>query len=1295
METGSRRYQRMRRSAPALALALLLGASVLVPFGIAPTVAGAAPAAAAHPAGSTSVAGSAATSAPAAARLPPPASINCQMDQPVYTPWGGTTSWTMMPPLPEIYYQSPCQIADPVSPTLGGFGLHDEVHGTYSSSIPTSGGRVRVPIVLPNDSANLDISTLYNDFNVAMVVSGDTSSVDNQSLAEVYLIPSLSGGSTGYTYFAVAAVWSLRLTTGTSCNGQFLTWNNSYACEQQLLGGSGGTGDLLLSGIEGGDLVNVTFVGTPLSLSQGLTIYVNDSAQGLSNHVTLDSATTGGPTLAPAFDASCAIDCFLNWSQGTFGLSFGADLCAQPYYSPSCNSYDGTESALADPVTLPPPEFWNGTNYSGEYSVLATSSLSGDCQGSNVGCTTDAMTGFYPDFSFNGTVLNFGSEPPWEIEDFGGPGEQFETSGTATDFNPEWILGVTNDSAGSYVAGSDPITVRANVAALGNFTGLNVSYILANGQTGNSTMSRIGGSASYGNWSGQVPGGGGPGLVTFRVWATDRAGAIVRAPNAGEYRVTRVATLPTFSVGIVTSPAGCGGIYLNGTFYTSGETAAIEPGTYPLVAELCYPYIFGEWTTTKGASTTGAATGTITITSDTNVTGVWTYIRPHDTVNLAFSNDLCGTIDLNGTAYAGGPATISLLNWGNYSIRATACGGYGFSGWKVEDTNAPTKYANLTILGDNLLVLGNGTITLTVIALSGAVTVTLLSFPGDCGGILIGSAAYTNDTDLYLASDTAYPIHQDPCAHYGFVQFNVSAGITVGSGLLTATTSGTVLEENYHLTEVLLQTAPANCGAINFDGVLYTDGTLLNLTANTYHTAFAVACTTPLYHFVGFSVAGGVTVVGNNVTVNSSGNLTANFQPGPPTTWLGFETSPTGCGGILFEGKEYVDSNYTYVSPYTVYTITGVPCAGFGFVGWYVTGGVTIVGTSAYVNSSGSARAIFHPLEPVSLFTSPASCGSIGLNGVTYTNGAVAQLPVEYAMPLSATPCAGYGLVEWKNSSDGLIGSDPGTLTILAATYLTAVFAPLHYAVEIGISPAACGGLLIGGAVYYNDSTLDLLAGVYPVAAQPCTGYWVANATTTGGVAINGTDLTVSGSGALAITFGPVPPTLTLSAPGGEFVGYPVALSAHIAVPVPPFDYTYHWAFGDGATQSTAGNLTSHAYAAAGVYVVKVTVVDPFGREANATVDVTITAVSPLSKYDLTLTDWGIIVGTIVLVAVLVLVGRRRDRPPAGETTPEAGGPAAPSLPPADGEPVEGDFAKVQEPPDSMSAASETPTTES
>ncbi len=83
---------------------------------------------------------------------------------------------------------------------------------------------------------------------------------------------------------------------------------------------------------------------------------------------------------------------------------------------------------------------------------------------------------------------------------------------------------------------------------------------------------------------------------------------------------------------------------------------------------------------------------------------------------------------------------------------------------------------------------------------------------------------------------------------------------------------------------------------------------------------------------------------------------------------------------------------------------------------------------------------------------------------------------------------------------------------------------------------------------------------------------------------------------------------VTLDGTSYALVSSPVAFSASNPNQPPAGGFTYHWSFGDGATDVTATPTDSHAYAAAGSYVAAVTVTDNQGDQAVGTAAVTISS---------------------------------------------------------------------------------------
>lgn len=1158
--------------------------------------------------------------------------------------WVAGSNYTLAPPYPNAQNLA-CPLADPTSPPASLF--HDEVHANFDSSVAGSTSRVAFPLVLPPDTITGGIQSLFDGFDVGMVVSGDNQSIYNQSYAEV----SFLGSSTSASYDVVASLWSARLSSGCPASAAYeFTWNNSvnssFACMEDLLGS--GVGALVASGVAGGHLLNVTFVGNSTSGS-ALRIYVNDTYQKISTSILLDKSSTGAGPIRPAFRAACADSCELNWSSEPFGVSFGADLCD----TTSCYSYDETALNSTDPLILDPPKFYVGSGYSGEYAKFSPMSLSGACNGvavSGIICPLGPTTGYYPEFTFNGSQLNFPTQKPWATQNFGSR-FQYQDTGGPTDFVPFFLGSAGNSSRGGFLAAGTGANVTVRAQVLGNVSNLTVAYVLPDGSSGNITMNRTNGTTSNGFYNTTLPSTGGNGRITFRIWGTDRAGEIVSLPVPVNkpFSVQR-GSIPTFHLAVVINAGSCGSVEINGTSYTNGQNASLLAGTYGLQARLCYPYIFGHWLPSAGIFTPSGASGKITITANGTLEGYWVWIRPFDTVSLAIVNPPtgCGTIVLNGTAFTGS-GSIQLLDLENYTLTEQACSLSEFSGWTVTNGSA------LDILGANLYLQGNGTITANFLPSSQAITLAFQVEPAYCpgGGILFRGAGYVNNSEVAVAPGTAYPIEQLPCTEYGFLEFNETSGITISGGFLTATLAGTVTEINYPLTLVTILTVPGFCGGVRWSGGGYSgvfaNGTVLNVTHVPNATAYSVAC--PGFYPTGLSGTGQVQVVGNQVTIKGSGSVIATFGKGSAQVWVGFETSPANCGVILFGGTPYRNTNYTYVGPDTSWSLGAIPCSGEGFVGWRTLGlGVSIVGSTATINGPGSITAIFHPLAIAYLYTLPSSCGGIELGGTNYANGATVEVAEGLPVAIQPISCRGYGFSGWENTSDSIVVN--GTLTLLGSAIVTAVFVPAKYALTFLIDPSDCGGVILNGAEYFNNSTILLLTGRYAVAPTPCAGDYLTAWNSSSGVAITGgSGVYLNASGWVEFIFGPIPPTVTMEAPPSSYANSPVPFEASVAVPVPPYTYTYTWEFGDGGVAETSANFTSHAYGHAGVYTVHLTVKDPFGRKAYSNVTVSVVTAPALTNFTFPTIDVGVLLLALAAIGLGILITRRRRSPPSGSTT--------------------------------------------
>jgi hypothetical protein len=1236
-----------------LAVLVALGALLLTPPG-ALELAGASAAHAAAPSPHGPV------SAAPAPHAPRPATITCTRFYPVYGPIGNGTPY-LFPITPSMYSQTPCTIA------------HDEAHVTFSSSQPGSGERFRVPVYVPVQGNPGQGTTMY-DFYVGLVVSGDPNSVDNQSYAAVVFTESGTTSITWEATLSVLANENASKISNPNCGaGLNYTWQDQYWCENEMVGG--GSGVTLLPRIPGGTFLNLTFVGAKGS-GQGLGVYLNASLpNGSANasqsaNFTLSRANTGSYTFDPTYASSCPDSCSLNWSF-PFGEGAGFVLCPIGTSAfASCDSYNQSSFTGDPPIEIGSPEYYTGGRYSGDFATVAFDSFSGVCNGQmdTAGCpnfNVGGGTGYYPYFTYVGNALAFGSPIASSTEDFGGS-TQYLSTGFQQDFTPFFLDRLENDSRAGFVAPGVPVNVSVRLQDLGNVSSATLTYTLPGAGPVREPMNLTSGNVHAGIYNATIPGTGANGLISFNASATNGAGVTLSSNVATVQR----GPLPTFSLDVATVPSGCGYLDINGSTVLGGGSLALLPGDYAVVAHPCYPYNATPTSLqgTPGVLVLGSGTD-LRVSANGSVTATWLYVRPNDAIRIATNPSSCGTVTVNGVSYTNG-GTASLPDWGNYSLANGPCAMHSFAGYTVSNET------NVSVLDGQVTPRGNGTLTAQFVLSVNAVSVIFHADPDTtgtgalCGGIRFQGAGYTDGESVNVLPGS-YAIAPWECPHYGFRNWSTTGGASIAGGTLNVTTGGSVRAYSYHLTELSLESYPAGCGGVTFDGTTYADGTVLVLANNSTHVAYPVACAG--HYFTGWFTTYGVAASGNVIMVNWSGTLEAVYQKGVPSLFVGFLTNPPTCGWIEFEGQTYVNSNFTHVSPGTVASISATACAGYGFVLWQTTGGIAVVGNTAFLNSSGSIEAVFHPLAPLTVETNPLTCGAVLVAGGRYTGETTVELAQQASYPIVAEPCAGMGLASWTNSSGAVV--EGTTLYLAGPAILIANFLALRYAVTVTVTPAACGSVRVNGGPVASGEVLELAAGSYPLSATACAGSSLLQWTSEGNVSVQGSTLTVTGAGAVGAVFGAVPPSVALSLPASSYAGDSVVFAATVAVPVPPYRYSFSWTFGDGSpTVVTGANFTSHAYSQPGVYRVKVQVLDPLNRTANGTGTITIVAKSGLSTFGTVLP--GVAVGAIALaaVAVALLVATRRRRgtpayesPPApaaspGETRESLDGPSAPPL---------------------------------
>ena len=1169
--------------------------------------------------------------------------ITCPM---MYPMWGAVGNY--LPLSPSQYSQSPC-------PWTG----QDEQHLTFSSQAAGSGSNFRLPLYLPKDPASNQSSSMYG-FYVGMVVTGDVHSEWHQSYAELNFAPSGSGA--GLLWNEGLAIYSLVNQSyfgNTPCPALNFTWNNSYFCEVDEWGGGSGSVD---ASVPAGSWLNVTFNGTVLGTT-GLRIWSNDSTSAGHDLKYTLNATNGGTepdgnhTFEPTYGTSCRDNCFLKWGMG-YGLGIGTEPCPDaPQPFAACDSYNQYTWLTNPPTGFGIPHFFTGGAYTGDYRWLAPESASGECNtvaspGTVTSCYNQQSvggSGYYPIFTFNGSQLNFGTNWSWTTDDFGArTGGEFRSDGFAQDIVPLALDRISNDSLAGFIPSGASLNVSVRLQDVGEIATATLHYQIGNNVPTDLPMSRISGSPSIGIYNVTIPVGP-DGWLTYTMTGT---GAAASSINSTAFHVKR-GPLPTFQVALSTSPPGCGRVFFNGTPYTTGQSVLVHPGFYEIQGSPCYPSVFYDWNVSRGVSLAGQPSRGVqfalaAVSSNSPIQGVWKYVRPLDHLTMLTNPGTCGSIAINGSV-VGNSTTVALLDQGNYTLQVgSSCAAHSFAGWTVKGP--------LVILGNNIEPFGNGSVTANFVSSSSSDQVVFYTSPTTCGGVLFNGAGYVNAQSLALLPGT-YALAGDPCGHFGFRNFSVSANLALTGNNVTVSGVGWIRETNEHLTEVHVGTNPASCGTVSVDGTNYTNGQTAVVANNSTHTVYGYPCRG--YSLFALSASGGLGLFGNVLVANGSGELLAVFQVGSAHSFVAFITNPSNCGTILFEGVHYRSSDYTNVAPGTVATLGASACANYGFVRWTTSGDITVVGSNAYINgtSGGSITATFTPLVTVYLYTSPASCGTVTLAGVAYFDNESVQLAQNAFYPLSAQPCENFTLGGWVNSTSANIQGSQVYLT--ASAVLTAVFVPVRFTVTVTLTPPSCGQVQIGTTHVSNGTVLSLGVGKYNITSVACLGFRLNTWASTGGVNVTGAVLSVAGAGTLQGLYGPIPPVVTLSTVSTSFAGDAVLVQATVAQPVPPYNYTYAWAFGDGGLSKTPANFTSHVYQSAGTFTVTVTVTDPYHRIATATQTVVVLPTST-GSLGLPAVVW-VGIGIVVVVAAILLVGSLYRRPPSSATEEEPALPSAPA----------------------------------
>ncbi len=1160
---------------------------------------------------------------------------------------------------PNFAYQGSCHYA-----------AADEVHLSFASGAAGSADRWTIPWTLPSQRT-AGQQNISDGVYVGMVVSGDPNSTWDQSYLEVLASPvvTLPNSLTWTVQVAVISFSNMTAFDPVGCPmglSYNLSWNDTYYCEFDDT--ASGDPISMLSGLAGGTALAVTFDGQNGSKS-GMSVYVNETSGSLTTSTAqLNAAGTGTYAFDPAYSAACAGNCYLTWGQ-SYGLGVGVDICPfEGLVSAACDSYNGSAYATLPPQIWGVPEFWNATtsSYSNDYRYLQPESASGVCDTNppngvtTANCfefTSNGGDGFYPYFSLTATGLDFGRTYAASVTTYGGAyGQYLNTPGTQ-DLSPLVETDLVDSSLAGYVAPTTPVNVSVNVTDLGTVHATTLSWSLNGSAWSTQTLSGTGTNSALA-YVGTIPTGAN-GVLRYQVNTTNAAGDAVSSSIRSVLR----GPLPTFSVGVTLVPPGCGSVTIGAHAYLNGSVAPLGPGPVPVSASGCYPFNFTVWQATPALSVADptAAASVLTVAGNGNLSAEFTYVRPVENLTIHVAPTGCGQVVIDGSAYSNG-AIASVLYGLSHNLTSTvSCAGYAFGGW--------VPGPNVTVLGPSLVVLNNGSLSLDLEPISESSPVTFATNPFTCGGIGLGGAGYTSGESVYLAPG-AYPLTPEPCSHYGFENFtSLSPNLSLSGNSLTVTGNGTVLENNFHLTEAYVDTNPSACGGVVLDGTTYYNGVYIPLENHSAYTVTAFSCAG--HYLDAFSASGGLTLAGSLLSVNGSGTLLAVSLAGTASIFVGFVTTPAACGGIELNGTVYTNGAFVSLPPDQQLAITALPCVNYGFVGWSFTPGeIAIVGPTAYLNGSGAITAIFGALVPILFETLPATCGATLIDGVPYTDGSSAILINGRNYSIAPAPCAHYELALFESSpyvailNDSIAPDGPSTIT--------AVFAPIPYSVVTTVVGPGCGSVVLNGAPVGSGDLFNLTAGNYSLSESACLTSDFAGYTLSANLTVAVGRLFVNGSGSLSATFLPILPSVTVGGNGGAYVGGTALFYAAVLVPLATTGYTYAWSFGDGTTNTSGSNTTTHVFQSTGTFTVSVLVTDPFHHTANASLVVTVVG-QPTTGYGSTTSTALVVLGVAAIVLVAVaLLARWRTPPPTPDTgaapepppTPEAG--ALPEPPPAD-----------------------------
>ncbi len=1222
------------------------------------------------------------------------------------------------------------QTVSSYDPTCAGY---DEAAIQFYSGLPGSGGNATWNVTLPVDrNATANQSDLYSAAWFGLVVS-DPAGWLGECFVQVLLEPDQSW----YAGFPTANRW-IGDVVGWQVDGAYGTEDLCFS-SPLYLDGTPGPGFLNLTG---GDRLSVSMAGWPGNAT-GETITVSDLTSGNWSSVTLFNATGGFPLDPAYASNGYPDALQWGTSGGfpiSFGFTLGH---ANPAAFPENNSFGGCSpgappSTAADPaVPCPsydpgswgndtlhpweifPPTFFNATahevgaeaEFSDTLDVGGDETPTGLDSLSNDTCAGAAGSAWcsYPWFSYSCTLGAFAfgaTDYPSTSVDFGQSGEY---SGLITrntlgfPFYPAEAYSVPGCSAGS-----STVTVGVQGGTGGYVLLLSGIYVAPTAVSGVSDGSyAIYANGSAGEYfSGWVTTGAvsaadpeypvvtvvvaGPGSVeaTFSPTPTESAVTFTDSPTSGEVIVTPSA-LYNSSVTSVT--------------VSSGSTLELPAGVYTVQAAPGYGYNFSSWSGATGlalGATESISTWIVVPASGGSfqVTAGFQSSPSSDPLeliafNLATRSFGGGEVKFASVVSTSTEATVPAVLVGTYSLDAVPASGFSFQGWRYWASSVLTSASNLTTIALEAGVTNAGTGSSEVIALflPHAVPVTLQVSGGvDPGQVNVNGVTYSDNSVVDLLPGATYLLSAVPSSGYLFSGWTASPS-TAGSLASPASwQSDLVVSDAVTIVAQFSQTAtvfsvnfsvsPTPSGAIIFNGVTsQINGTTNSSVATGQYLIEADPASG--YRFVGWSTTGFVSVANSgesntSLSVIESGNVTAEFAE------LEFPVavaiSGPGSGTITLDDQPVTAGQELWLVA-GQYSISVVVTDGDTFVGWGVTGGITVasVGSSETVitvsapgtltaeltafavtapsltpgmldvGATSALEVVVTPAQQLTLewFNLPNGCSSQDLASITCTP----EHPGHYSIYVAVTDA-------WGDTVDSV----PSTLTVVrlpAIHGLTLAYSTLDVGVleTVTVSEA-------GGSAPFTYSYTDLPQGCPSQNASEFTCAPTAqgayNVTVTvsdrfGNTATMTTVLQVNALPLVSVTEGS-----SEKLPWGGTLAITVAVTGGTG----PFSIAYH---GLPAGCGTA-NVTSYSCqpTVAGTFTVSVNVTDAFGKTSSQSFSVTVESKptkSPTFQPSTLYLEVGLLVLVLVAIAAAVLLARRRQRP-GGPGLPKV--PAVPARPP-------------------------------